>query len=714
MHAPLSNYLNLTPHHEKALRYLGIQTVRDLLYFFPIRYKAFGEEKLIADLAEGEEATIQGRVISAKAEKTWKKKINIATTVVSDGSASIRIVWFNQPYMAHILSGNAAHIFSGKIQRDKKGLYIANPRLENKTPFSKEKEIVIDKADKGGALIPFYSETKGITSRWISFALQKIWNAIKHGHITLHDPIPEDIRTRYRLPDLSRALLAIHMPQKHAHIETARKRFAFEEIFFIQLIRQKDRIVRTSFPSFLFEKPDSTLPSFLEALPYELTGAQKRAVDIIFADLKKTSPMARLLEGDVGSGKTAVASAAINAVFAAGKQSAFMAPTEVVARQHYQELQKLFAGKRIRIGLITSSESRKFPSKIRKDQDTHISRNQLLKWISTGEIDVLIGTHALIQDKVKFKHLALAVVDEQHRFGIRQRANLVTDKTTNSPIPHLLSMTATPIPRTLALTMYGDLDLTLLDEMPPGRKQIKTHIVPPEKRDDAYEFMRKEINAGRQAYVVCPRIEEEAKTDNPLFLDMKSVKVEYKKLKKGVFPEFEIGMLHGRMLPKEKEKVMNDFRDGNTRVLVATSVIEVGVNVPNATMIMIEGAERFGLAQLHQLRGRVLRSTHQPYCFIFTDSNSQKTRERLHTLVTAKNGFELAEYDLAFRGAGELAGIKQWGISDVAMEALKNIKMVEAARIEAQTLLKEDLELKKYPLLQERIEKLNQTTIHFE
>lgn len=709
MNSPLSQHLNITPQHERALSHLGIKTVRDLLYHFPIRYKSFEDQKAIADLSEGEEATIQGRVISAKAEKTWKRKMNIARTVVSDGTASIRIVWFNQPYMANILSGNVMHTFSGKVQKDKKGLFMANPRFESKTPFTKEKEVIIEKGDQ---LVPFYPETKGVSSRWMTFAIQKIFKAIQDGKIIIDDVLPEDIRARYKLPDMLQALRAIHSPKKHTHIETARKRFAFEEIFFIQLIRQRERLERNAHPSFVLASPQKTLPDFLGSLPFSLTGAQTKAIDIVFENLTDETPMARLLEGDVGSGKTVVAAASINAVIEEGMQAAFMAPTEVVARQHYQELQTLFKNKRINIGLITSSECRKFPSKVNKNQDTHIARNHLLAWVKSGEINILVGTHALIQEKVAFKKLALAVIDEQHRFGIRQRAKLASR--TQEKIPHLLSMTATPIPRTLALTIYGDLDLTLLDEMPPGRKQIETKIVDPSHRENAYEFMRKEIQSGRQAFVVCPRIAEEARTDNPMFLDMKSVKAEYKKLSQKIFPEFSIGMLHGQMTPKEKEKGMDAFRQGKTQLLVATSVIEVGVNVPNATIMMIEGAERFGLAQLHQLRGRVLRGTHQPYCFIFTDSTSEKTQERLRALVNAKNGFELAEYDLQFRGAGELTGIKQWGISDVGMMALQNLKMVEAARTEAHNLLAHDFELKKYPLLQGKIETLTKSPIHFE
>lgn len=718
-------HFRISKYQAPALRHLGIYTVKDLLYHFPIRYSAYSGQKTIADLIAGDQVTIQGRVLEAKAEKTWKKRINIARAVISDGTGSLRLTWFNQPYVAKMLSGQKDYLFSGKVGQDKKGFYIANPRFENATQTIQETETSYE-----GKIIPIYPETRGITSRWFSFAAARVMEHVKKEEIANADPLPHDMLGKYRLPSLYGALCAIHTPEKLIHAEAARKRFAFEEIFYIQLQRNKERFIREKEPTYRLHSLDKHITEFIESLPFTLTTAQTRAIHIITADVKKTSPMARLLEGDVGSGKTVVAASLLYAIAEERFQGAFMAPTEVVARQHYAELIERLKDSRIPIGLITSSECRKFPSKVHREKDTHISKNQFLKWIASGEIRIIVGTHALIQDKVTFKNLAFVAVDEQHRFGIKQRASLLKNKELgiknqaienktiipNSKfiIPHLLSMTATPIPRTLALTIYGDLDVTLLDEMPPGRKQVVTFIVAPDKREEAYEKMRYEIKKGRQAFVVCPRIEEQSDSNAAFSLEMKSVKAEYKKLKEKIFPEFSIGMLHGRMLPKEKEKIMNDFRAGKLHILVATSVIEVGVNVPNATIIMIEGADRFGLAQLHQLRGRVLRSTHQPYCFVFNESRSEKTKERLDALIKAKNGFELAEYDLQFRGPGELTGVNQWGISDVAMEALKNIKMVEAARFEAQQLLKTDFELKKYPLLQERLNEIQKNTLHFE
>jgi ATP-dependent DNA helicase RecG len=369
----------------------------------------------------------------------------------------------------------------------------------------------------------------------------------------------------------------------------------------------------------------------------------------------------------------------------------------------------------INIALITGSGCRRFPSKVPATAKggvkwADISRTQLLKWVASGEIAVVIGTHALIQKSVKFKHLALVIVDEQHRFGTAQRQKLVNK---HEVIPHLLSMTATPIPRTLALTLYGDLDLTLLDQMPAGRKKIITEIVSPETRGSAYAKIKEEMKEGRQLYVICPRIDEPDPTKE-LAVQAKSVNEEAARLKREVFPTYEIGILHSKMTPTAKEKVMLDFKDNKIDILVATSVVEVGVNVENASLIIIEGAERFGLAQLHQLRGRVLRGTHQPYCFVFAETKSAKTIERLKALKEAKNGFELAEFDLAQRGPGVLSGSKQWGISDIGMEAIKNIKMVEAARTEAQKLIEKDPKLKKHPLLLEHVEARATNKIHFE
>ena len=445
------------------------------------------------------------------------------------------------------------------------------------------------------------------------------------------------------------------------------------------------------------------LVDFIQSFPFPATQAQMHAIDAIVADFQKTHPMLRLLEGDVGSGKTAVAAATAYLVatsvpkgrIAGTLQVAYLCPTEILAKQHFSTFVSYFRDHPIPIGLITGSECRKFPSKVNKEESTHVSKAQFRKWVANGEIPIVIGTHALIEKSLSFKYFAYAIVDEQHRFGTSHRQKLATK---GEIAPHLLSMTATPIPRTLALTLYGDLDLTILDEMPAGRKRVMTEVLGPKEREKAYERVRAELTAGHQAYVICPRIDEPDPAKE-LALIAKSVKAEAARLKKEVFPESTISILHSKMTPAEKESTMKKFENDEIDILVATSVVEVGVNVPNATVILIEGAERFGLAQLHQLRGRVLRSVHQSYCFALPESTGETTRERMKAFKNAKNGFELAEYDLALRGAGELAGGRQWGVSDIAMEALKNIKLVEAARTEAAQLVARDPNLRNYPAL---------------
>jgi ATP-dependent DNA helicase RecG len=698
----LINDLRLNEYQKKALDRLGLKTAKDLLWHFPARYETFAASSSIADVSEGTKATVRGKILEIKAGKTWRRKMVIAEAKLSDGTGQINLVWFRQPYIARYLKSGDSIAATGKIQKNKKGFYIANPAYERINPNE------TDEIEETG-LIPVYSETQGLSSRWFRFAIRKTLKKNLAENKNLKDPIPEFILNRYHLPSLRTSLIYIHSPKNLKDAEASRKRFAFEEVFSIQLNRLEQRKEYDKQDSSRINIPQKDIDEFLSLFSFELTSAQQRAIIQILNDFQKNSPMARLLEGDVGSGKTVVAAATAFAAVKSGYQIAYMAPTEVLSRQHFKNFMDYFGPFGIKIGLITSSECLKFPSKAYPGKPTHISRSQLLKWVASGEIPVLIGTHSLIQEKVKFKNLAYVIIDEQHRFGTNQRAKLAK----KSIAPHLLSMTATPIPRTLALTIYGDLDLTLLDEMPRGRKNIITKIVPPKERQSAYDFIREEIKNEHQAYVICPRIKEQSDSKSLISLTMKSVKAEYEKLSKKIFPEYKIAMLHGQMKTQEKEKIMNEFREGKIKILVATSVIEVGIDVENATVILIEGAERFGLSQLHQLRGRVMRSCHQPYCFIFTETNSQKSRSRLKALLEAKNGFELAEYDLKFRGAGELAGRKQWGISDVGMEALKNLKMVEAARTEAQNLLKSDPELKSYPLLAEKLFDQN-AEIHFE
>ncbi|HEU0080699.1 MAG TPA: ATP-dependent DNA helicase RecG [Candidatus Paceibacterota bacterium] len=722
-HHPLESHFRLLGPVRGALRKLGIATVEDLLYHFPARYGDTAEARNIAGLRQGDEAVVYGRISRLRTSKGFRTKMAMADGVVEDESGSIKCVWFNQPYLAKMIPEGALVRVEGKVsqKRSRSGaaggpageLYLSNPKVETVDKLPTAVGDSLFGADgPAHTLYPVYPESRGVSSNWIYHAIQK---AFKSGILdAIQDPLPADILERYRLPSLATALVWIHAPRDAGDAAAARKRFAFEEIFFIQLDRQKEKREWKKNPAFVIEPKPGHIETFVERFGFPFTEAQSRAVAEILSDFKKGHAMSRLLEGDVGSGKTAVAATTAYAAVMAKLQVAYMAPTEILAAQHFESFIQYFRHAGIQVGLITGSGCRKFPSKIPRPDGsagwTDISRAQLLKWVANGEIPILIGTHALIQKSVRFKNLAYAIVDEQHRFGTAQRRKLVRKDGIH---PHLLSMTATPIPRTLALTMFGDLDLTLLDEMPAGRKTVITEVVTEGTREEMYEKVRRELRAGRQAYVICPRIDEPDPTKEMAVM-AKSVTEEAKRLQERVFPEYRVAVLHGKMKDAEKERVMKDFKDGKVQVLVATSVVEVGVNVPNATVILIEGAERFGLSQLHQLRGRVIRSTHQAYCYLYAESRGDKTVERLRALTTAKNGFELAEFDLQFRGAGQLYGGRQWGVSDVAMEALQNIKMVEAARAEAQRLVDEDDSFARFPLLKAELDRRQKQRIHFE
>jgi ATP-dependent DNA helicase RecG len=698
----------------KALKKLGINTIRDLLYHFPARYGDTASASSIQNLIPGESATVFGKITKLETGKTFTGKMAKATATISDETGSVKVTWFRQPYLAKMLQDGSLVKVTGKISEYKDKLVFNNPKIES---VSKIPQLIGESlfGDGEHTLYPVYPESRGLTSNWIYHSVQKVFST---GFLDeLKDSIPQKILDKYNLPTLKTALIWIHAPKKESDAVAARKRFAFEEIFFIQLKNQIERARHSDKKSFVIEPPKKSVDDFVYRFPFKLTKSQSDAVKKILEDFSSGKPMSRLLEGDVGSGKTAVAAATIYAstITRPNKsqdfgnlQTAYMVPTEILAKQHFENFIEYFRHMPISIALITGSGCYKFPSKVNGEKYTNISRTQLLKWVENGEIPILIGTHALIQKTVKFKNLAYIVIDEQHRFGTSQRQRLARKDDFS---PHLLSMTATPIPRTLALTIYGDLDLTLLDQMPSGRKPIITELVLPDGRKEVYEKIRNEINSGRQAYVICPRINEPDPAKETA-LNTKSVKAEAERLKEEVFKEFTIDILHSKMTPAEKEKAMKKFESGETKILVATSVVEVGVNVPNATSIIIEGAERFGLAQLHQLRGRVIRSNHQAYAYLFADTKSEKSIERLKALQSSKSGFELAEFDLQFRGAGDLYGRKQWGLTDLGMEAIKNIKMVEAARNESSEIVKKDPELKKHKDIASEL--ASRPEVHFE
>jgi len=719
----LAEHFRIDTAHKKALTRLRIDTVSDLLYHLPARYEDISDVQSVSSVEKNQDTVVYGQLSGLKTRKAWKSKMPISEGFVEDGSAKMKIMWFNQPYIAKMYSNGMYVKLAGKVSGSEGKLYLSNPEIEplDSLPIDRHDSIFKDTEQADDTLYPVYRETKGITSKWIYHTALKCFE--KKILDTLIDPIPLEILKKYNLPELKTALVWIHAPKKAKDAEAARKRFAFEEVFYIQVQKAQERAAVSAAQTYSIQTSAEHVAEFVDRFPFSLTKSQSESIKSITKDFVGNHAMSRLLEGDVGSGKTAVAATTAYAVATSrppeglGKkleygnlQVAYMAPTEILAKQHFESFIEYFKHLPIQIGLITGSTCMKFPSKSDPTKPTKISKAQLTKWIKNGEIPIVIGTHSLIYKSVEFKHLAYVIIDEQHRFGTNQRKQLAKK---DARLPHLLSMTATPIPRTLALTIYGDLDITLLDEMPAGRKPVKTTIVGPSQSKEMYNHVRTELEAGRQAYVICPRIEE-PDPDKLTALNMKSVIAEAKRLKRDVFQDWTIEVLHGKMTPAEKDRIMTEFNDHKIDILCATSVVEVGVNVPNATNIIIEGAERFGLAQLHQLRGRVIRGTHQSYCFAVTESKSEKTRDRLKALVSAKNGFELAEHDLQFRGSGQLYGGKQSGLTDLGMEAIRNLKLVEAARNEAKHIVESHPELHKdFPLIAEHVARIGEV-LHME
>lgn len=699
---PIEKLSRVGPFYQKRLKKLGIKTINDLLLHFPHRYEDFSKIIPISEVGANTNCCVQGKILEIKNTRTWKKRMILTQGILEDRSGAIKVIWFNQPYLINVLKKGDRVYLAGKASLRKGGLYLSNPAYEK--ALTSDIHDLKSSLTHTGRIIPIYPETEKLSSRWLRIVIKSFLVKFKN---KIPEILPEKIRGAFDLLPIQEAIWQIHFPDSMQLARKAKERFSFEELFVLSLLvlREKMKLIRKKANSIPINL--DILKNFISQLPFELTLAQKKSAWQILKDLEKPQPMNRLLEGEVGSGKTVVAVIAALNVAKAGFQTAFMAPTEILAKQHFQEISKLLKNFDLEIALLTGKESKLCSG----NKATKVSRKSLLEKIKKGEVQLLIGTHALIQEQVKFDNLALVIVDEQHRFGVEQRAKLCQKQ---SLLPHLLSMTATPIPRTLSLTIYGDLDLSLLDELPKGRKKIITKVVPPNKREEAYNFIRKEVRAKKQVFVICPRIEpSQEKNKNLSWAEVKAVKEEYEKLSKIIFPDLKVGMLHGQMTSLEKEEVMRKFKQGRIDVLVSTSVVEVGVDVPRATVMMIEGAERFGLSQLHQFRGRVGRSKYQSYCFLFTDSPAKKTQQRLKALLTCENGFELAEKDLEIRGPGDFSGQRQWGIPDLAMKALKDISLVQRARKAAKEILREDPELKKYPLLKKRLEKFRKK-IHLE
>ena len=705
---PLSSIHGIGPRFLTRLNKLRLFTVRDLLWHFPTRYEDWSRIANIAELGTSDHVTVRGVVQEIKNIRTWRKRMVITEALIGDESGTIKAIWFNQPYIGNALTKGAIANFAGKVAQRKNETYLSNPTYE-----------VVRSEDQvtkhTGRLVPTYPETHGLTSRGIRYLIAPIFDDLEE----IQEFIPGEILESQDLPHVEDALHDIHMPESLPTAERARERFSFEELFLLQLnnLRQKLALKKQTAPKIV--SSDSQVKKLLKELPFELTGAQYQALHEVFDDLSKPQPMNRLLQGDVGSGKTIVAALAAVVTASSKYQTGIMAPTEVLARQHYKTLTKLFPDFSLGIGLLVSKEARAFYG---EGLETEMPKQELIKKIASGEIKILIGTHALIQKNVDFENLGLVVVDEQHRFGVAQRAELIKrhqEKTGHSHLPHFLSMSATPIPRTLMMTIFGDLDSSLINELPKNRKAIITKIVAPENREKAYAFIRGQARHERQTFVICPRIQPSEIQDDGvassdfkklLELDVKTVKKEFEKLSKKVFPDLKVGMLHGKLKNEEKKKVMADFAGRKTDILVSTSVIEVGVDIPNATIMMIEGSEWFGLAQLYQFRGRVGRGEHQSFCFLFTESHTRTTQARLQSLITAKNGFELAEMDLKFRGPGELLGNEQTGLPDIAMRALQNEQLIKDSREAARKIMEIDPEFTKHPLLMARMQAFQKET----
>lgn len=686
--SPLSEAKGVGPSFLEKLSRLGIATVKDLLYHFPFRYQDFSKISSIAELREGDTATIYAQVKKIRLYRTFRRRMFIVDATLSDDSGDIKAVWFNQKYLITILKEGTFANFAGKVASDKKHFILQNPVYELLSGDNSE-------GRHTGRLVPIYPETKGITSRALRLILDRVVRQIKE----VAEFLPPPILKKYRLPRLFEAFRFVHFPRSIAETERGEERFAFQDLFLLQLLHASEKHDYSLLASHIVPYDPEEIKTYFSRLPFTLTLSQKKALYEILEDLKKPHATNRLLQGDVGSGKTIVAAiAALNAA-RHGLQTAFMAPTEILAVQHYNTIKKFFPEFSDGVALFTSGHRSLF---FGHGLETETARKGILDAIKGNRAKIIIGTHAVIQKSVAFHDVSLVVVDEQHRFGVAQRAALSAKK--GSFTPHLLSMSATPIPRTLALALFGDLELSLITELPENRKPITTKMVPPAQRDAAYRFIRKEIEKGRQAFVICPRIEppdpEKPLSRRQLFqLETKSAKEEYEKLSQKIFSDLSVGLLHGRLTPREKTETMRLFKEGKTDILVSTSVVEVGVDVPNATIMMIEGADRFGLSQLYQFRGRVGRGEHASYCFLFTEISSKTVFTRLRAIASAKNGMALAELDLKLRGPGEFLGKEQTGLPDTAMKALRKPELTERARKEAFALIEKDPKLSKFPYL---------------
>jgi len=668
LNTPASELHLVGPAFVKRIKKLEIETVRDLIAYFPFRYDDYSLVSAISRVQPGETLTIRGQLLSIKNEYTRLGK-KIQKAEIADNSGKMEITWFNQPFLVKTLKTGEWYQFSGKADWFGRKIVLISPENE-KIPHT---TYHIPHTLHTGRLVPVYSETYGVSSKWLRARIAFVLPLIKE---QLKEFLPFSILVKEKLLPYKEAIWKIHFPENRLAAQKARERLAFDELFLIQLAGLLRKSVwQTKALSRKLTIDQEKIDHFTANLPFELTEAQQRCLGEILRDLAESLPMNRLLQGDVGSGKTVVAAAAMYATYLNGLQSVLMAPTEILAQQHYQTINALLKRYGVKIALQTST--------------TKQCSNETMR-----QYNIFIGTHALIQKNVNFQNLGLVVIDEQHRFGVEQRTELVKKATT----PHILTMTATPIPRTIALTLYGDLDLSVIDQAPKGRQKVKTWVVPPSKREAAYDWIRKHVKGtDEQAFIICPLIEE-----SETLQSIKAATVEFNKLANNIFPDLRIGLLHGRLKSQEKEKIINEFRAGKLDILVSTPVVEVGIDIPRATIMMIEGADRFGLAQLHQLRGRVGRGERQSFCLLFSENKNIRSAKRLKAMEKLEIGVELAELDLKMRGPGEIYGVRQHGFPSLRLASLSDLSLIERAREAAKSIIDK---IDEFSPLQEQLKK---------
>jgi len=675
LNTPVEQLNGIGPSYVKKLKKIGIYSVQDFLFYFPRKYQDLSNIISIKEIKPGQTATIKGTVWQIVSKKAKNRRMHITEAIICDEKNLLKAVWFNQPYLTKSLQSGEEIFLSGRVELKNNQVVMISPVWEK---VSKDLYHL-------GRLVPIYSEIEGLTSRWLRYQIMPLLKFVNN----IKDYLPKEVKDRENLIDLSLALKQIHFPSNRLSLIKAKERLAFDELFPILLygLKLKSEFSKERANEINFDEGFAKF--FAERLPFRLTDAQKRVCCEVFEDFKKKSPANRLIQGDVGSGKTVVAALAMGMTAVNRFQSLFIAPTEILAMQHFHKVNELLSGFNIKTEILVGSTKKK-------------DRENIIKGCISGEIDILIGTHSLISPEVIFNKLALAVIDEQHRFGVNQRQSLKKESG-NNKYPHFISMTATPIPRSLQLTVFGDLDVSVIDELPPGRQMITTRIVPAFKREAAYNFIKKNITEGRQSFVICSLIEESEK------LPLKTVIKEYHNLK-NIFSDFRVGLMHGRLKSIEKAKIMIAFKKKELDILVSTSVVEVGVDVPNANIMVIENAERFGLAQLHQFRGRVGRGEHKSYCFLFvgTDiNNDSSTSRRLESLVNTNDGFKLAEVDLEIRGPGEFLGTKQAGWSDFKIAKFTDTKFISRVRETANWYFGIDPSFEKSSNLKEKVESVS-------